>query len=142
MYCSDLKQELLTEQIHDTKMKIVNIFAFGRKLDYVSNVLFDIFNDYICGWLIHQPQPIGQFMLFLQHLLLFSYLTCSLIQCYRVLAGPKRQGAAPCRFVQRPVVFPQRPVVFSAPYHFPRALWFLWAFISVLLSLKLQKASN
>ena len=60
----------------------------------------------------------------------------------RVLARPKRQGAAPCRFIQRPVVFPQRPVVFSAPSHFPRALWFLWAFISVILSLKLQKASN
>ena len=60
----------------------------------------------------------------------------------RVLARPKRQGAAPCRFIQRPVVFPQRPVIFSAPCHFPRALWFLWAFISVILSLKLQKASN
>ena len=46
------------------------------------------------------------------------------------------------RFIQRPVVFPQRPVVFSAPCHFPRSLWFLWAFISVILSLKLQKASN
>ena len=57
----------------------------------------------------------------------------------RVLARPKRQGAAPCRFVQRPVVFPQRPVVFSVPCHFPRALWFLQAFISVILSLKLQK---
>ena len=61
---------------------------------------------------------------------------------YRVLARLKRQGAVPCRFVRRPVVFPQRPVVFSASCHFPRALWFLWAFISVILSLKLQKASN
>ena len=61
---------------------------------------------------------------------------------FSVLARPKRQGAAPCRFVRRPVVFPQRPVVFSAPCHFPRALWFLRAFISVILSLKLQKASN
>ena len=43
---------------------------------------------------------------------------------------------------QRPVVFPQRPVVFSAACHFPRALWFLWAFISLILSLKLRKASN
>ena len=53
----------------------------------------------------------------------------------RVLARPKRQGAAPCRFVRRPVVF-------SAPCHFPRALWFLRAFILATLSLKLQKASN
>ena len=59
----------------------------------------------------------------------------------RVLARPKRQGAVPCRFIQRPVVFPRRPVVFSAPCHFSRARWFLWAFISVILSLKLQKAS-
>ena len=29
----------------------------------------------------------------------------------RVLARPKRQGAAPCRVIQRPVVFPQRPEV-------------------------------
>ena len=52
-----------------------------------------------------------------------------------VLARPKRQGAAPCRFVRRPVVFPQRRL-------FPRGLWFLRAFISVILSLRLQKASN
>ena len=60
----------------------------------------------------------------------------------RVLARPKRQGTAPCRFFRRPVVFPQRPVVFSVPCHFPRALWFLRAFISVILSLQLQRASN
>ena len=43
---------------------------------------------------------------------------------YRVLARPKRLGAAPCRFVRRPVVFPQRPVIFSAPCHFFSALSF------------------
>ena len=43
---------------------------------------------------------------------------------HSVLARPKRQGAAPCRFVQRPVVFPQRPVVFSAPCRFFSALSF------------------
>ena len=51
-----------------------------------------------------------------------------------VLARPKRQGAAPCHFVRRPAVFPQRPFVFSAACHFPRALWFLRAFISVILA--------
>ena len=40
-------------------------------------------------------------------------------QHHSVLARPKRQGAAPCRFFLRPVVFPQRPVVFQAPFCFP-----------------------
>ena len=53
---------------------------------------------------------------------------------HRVLARPKWQGAAPCLV--------RRPVVFSVPCHFSRALWFRRAFISVILSLKLQKASS
>ena len=42
----------------------------------------------------------------------------------------------------RPVVFPQRPVIFSVPCDFPIAFWFLRAFVSIILSLKLQKAPN
>ena len=61
------------------------------------------------------------------------------INCYRSgvmyilrwqwLNQAKGSKTAPCRFS-------------SAPCHFPRALWFLRAFISVILSFKLQKASN
>ena len=39
----------------------------------------------------------------------------------RVLARPKRQGTAPCRFIQRPVVFPQRPVVFFSALSFSKS---------------------
>ena len=46
---------------------------------------------------------------------------------HRVLARPKRQGAAPCSFVRCPVVFPQRPVIFREPFGFfgllPALFW-------------------
>ena len=48
----------------------------------------------------------------------------------RVLARPKRQGAAPCHFIQRPVIFPQRPVIFREPFGFfgfSSALFWAWS---------------